>query len=210
VALGAFGLDADINNRAFLRKVLQDGSLSGTAFAAKLADKRYMELSAAFGFGDFAVSRNQIKGFAEKFLPSYRQRQFEIAVGNTSDSMRLALNAEREVKALAGKKTTEDARWYTVMGNTPLRTVFQTAFSLPSSFASLDIDRQLNVLKDRARRLFGDEGVAQFSDPAKLEALLRRYLTQADQAGGSLQGNASALQMLQPARGGSGLLSILY
>jgi hypothetical protein len=55
--------------------------------------------------------------------------------------------------------------------------VFQTAFSLPSSFASLDIDRQLNVLKDRAQRLFGDEGVAQFSDPAKLEALLRRYLT---------------------------------
>jgi len=209
VALGAFGLDADINNRAFLRKVLEDGSLSRDALAAKLADKRYLEFSAAFGFGDFAVSRNQIKGFAEKFLPDYRQRQFEVAVGNSSGSMRLALNAEREVKALAAKKTTEDARWYTVMGNTPLRTVFQTAFSLPASFASLDIDRQLGVLKDRAQGIFGDAGVAQFSDPAKLDALLRRYLTQADQGAVSLRGNPAALQLLQPSRGTSGLLSLL-
>ena len=40
VALGAFGLDADINNRAFIQKVLEDGTLSQDALANRLADNR--------------------------------------------------------------------------------------------------------------------------------------------------------------------------
>ena len=209
VALGAFGLDADINNKFFLRKVLEDGTLSADALSSKLADKRYQEFSAAFGFGDFAVPRTKLSDFADKMLTRYSQRQFEIAVGTRSDSMRLAMNAEREVGALAAKKTGEDAKWFTVMGNAPLRAVIQTAFNLPKSFASVDIDQQLGVFKERARQFFGADSVTQFSDPAKMDALLRRYLTLADQGGASVSGGTVALQLLQSARGASGLLSLL-
>jgi hypothetical protein len=209
VALGAFGLDADINNTFFLRKVLEDGTLSTDALSGKLADKRYQEFSAAFGFGDFAVPRTKLSDFADRILARYSQRQFEIAVGTRSDSMRLALNAEREIGALAAKTAGEDAKWFTVMGNAPLRTVIQTAFNLPRSFASVDIDQQLGVLKERARQFFGADSVTQFSDPAKMDALLRRYLTLADQGGASVSGGTAALQLLQSARGASGLLSLL-
>lgn len=209
VALGAYGLDADINNKFFLRKVLEDGTLSADALSSKLADKRYQEFSAAFGFGDFAVPRTRLSDFADKMLTRYGQRQFEIALGARSDSMRLALNAEREIGALAAKTTGEDAKWFTVMGNAPLRAVFQTAFTLPRSFASVDIDQQLAVFKERARQFFGDDTVAQFSDPAKLNALLRRYLTLADQGGAPASGATAALTLLQSARGASGLLSLL-
>lgn len=209
VALGAFGLDADINNKFFLRKVLEDGTLSADALASKLADKRYQEFSAAFGFGDLSVPRTQLADFADKTLTRYKQRQFEIAVGERSESMRLALNAEREVTALAAKTLSDDAKWFTVMGNAPLRAVFQTAFNLPRSFAAVDIDQQLGVFKDRARQFFGDEGIAQFSDPAKRDALLRRYLTLADQGATSLAGQSAAVQLLQSARGASSGLSLL-
>ena len=209
VALGAFGLDADINNTFFLRKVLEDGTLSADALSSKLADKRYKEFSAAFGFGDFSVPRTKLSDFADRILTKYSQRQFEIAVGTRNDSMRLALNAEREIGALAARTTGEDAKWFLIMGNAPLRAVIQTAFNLPKSFASVDIDQQLGVFKEKARQFFGADTVTQFSDPAKLDALMRRYLTLADQGGPPASGGTAALQLLQSARGASGLVSLL-
>ena len=55
VALGAFGLSGDLNNRFFIRKVLESSALDTKSLANKLSDKRYGELSPAFGFGTFAT-----------------------------------------------------------------------------------------------------------------------------------------------------------
>jgi len=43
VALGAFGLDDDIDNRFFIRRVLEDGSADPAALGNRLADKRYLD-----------------------------------------------------------------------------------------------------------------------------------------------------------------------
>ena len=48
VALGAFGLDDDINNRALLQKVMEDGTAAPASLANRLADERYAQLSVAF------------------------------------------------------------------------------------------------------------------------------------------------------------------
>ena len=82
MALTAYGLEGDINNKAFIRKVLEDGTLKEGALANRLADKQYQKLSAAFGFGDFPVPRSKLSDFADKTLALYRTRQFETAVGN--------------------------------------------------------------------------------------------------------------------------------
>ncbi|MFP7673587.1 DUF1217 domain-containing protein [Marivita sp. S0852] len=50
VALGAFGLDADIQNRAFIEKVLTSDLSDESSLANKLADKRYRELAETFNF----------------------------------------------------------------------------------------------------------------------------------------------------------------
>ena len=44
VALGAFGLQDDLPNRAFIRKALEEGTTNRDAFVNKLADKRYLWL----------------------------------------------------------------------------------------------------------------------------------------------------------------------
>lgn len=54
VALGAFGLQADINNRFFIQKVLEDGTSNSDALANRLSDRRYRQFSDAFGFGPTA------------------------------------------------------------------------------------------------------------------------------------------------------------
>jgi hypothetical protein len=198
VALGAYGLDSDINNKAFIRKVLSDGTLRDGALANRLADKQYQKLSAAFGFGDFATPRNKISDFSDKMLGLYRQRGFDVAVGEQNGDLRLALNLERELPALASKSGSDDLLWFTVMGNAPLRQVFQRALGLPDSFAAVSLDRQLVTFKDRAERQFGSDSLRQFSDPKKMEDLVTQFFARsATGTSGMNARGATALTILQ-------------
>lgn len=198
VALGAYGLESDINNKFFVKKVLADGTLTDGALANRLANKQYEKLSAAFGFGDFSTPRNKLSDFADKTLALYKQRQFETAVGEQNGDYRIALNAERELPALAKKSGSEDTLWYTVLGNIPLRRVFEGALGLPKSFGSIDLDQQLAAMKNRLEARTGSNSLRQFSDPAKLENIIRRFLVQSDISNSSSQTpQSSALELLQ-------------
>ena len=198
IALTAFGLEGDLNSTAFIRKVLEGGTLKEGSLANKLADKQYQKFSSAFGFGDYSVPRTKISTFPDEILSAFRARSFETAVGDQNNTYRLALNAEREVAAVAAGFSSDNAKWYTILGNQPLREVFQTALGLPKSFASIDIDQQLSVLKTRTQAAFGAETVTQFKDPARMEALVRRYITRAEMQdqGAASSSSAIALQLL--------------
>lgn len=199
IALTAFGLEGDVNSRAFIQKILEGGTLKEGALANKLADKQYQKLSAAFGYGDFSVPRTKLSTFTDEILAQFRTRSFETAVGEQNNTYRLAMNAERELPALAVKSTSETAKWFTVLGNAPLREVMQTALGLPKSFSSIDIDQQVSVLKARTEAAFGSSDLAQFRDSAKLEALTRRFLLQSEIQGQATNNSpaARALALLQ-------------
>lgn len=176
VALGAFGLEGDLDSRAFVRKVLESPSSDPGALANRLADKRWLEFARAFGFAEPGGPFTRLPGFAERIVAAYETRQFEIAVGGRDASMRLALTADRELAALSLRRGTPDALWFAVMGNPPLRQVFETALGLPAAFGALDIDRQLEVLREKTDRALGSGEVAQFADPGKREDLIRLFL----------------------------------
>jgi hypothetical protein len=199
IALTAFGLEGDVNSRAFIQKILEGGTLKEGALANKLADKQYQKLSAAFGYGDFSVPRTKLSTFADEILAQFRTRSFETAVGEQNNTYRLAMNAERELPALAVRSTSETAKWFTVLGNAPLRQVMQTALGLPKSFSSIDIDQQVSVLKARTEAAFGSSDLAQFKDSAKMEALTRRFLLQSEILGQATNNSpaARALALLQ-------------
>lgn len=211
VALGAFGLEADIDNRYFIRKVLEDGTLDPDALGNRLADKRYLEFSAAFGFGDFATPRTKLSDFADSILASYETRGFEAAVGARDGNIRLAMNAQRELSALAGRGISDEAKWFTVMGSAPLREVIQTALGLPAAFAAVDLDQQLGVFRDRADRVLGSPDIGQFEDPDRIETLIRAFLVRAEaQANAQVySAQATALTLLQSSPAGGDLLSRL-
>lgn len=178
ISLTAFGLEGDLNSKAFIQKVLEGGTLKEGSLANKLADKQYQKLSAAFGFGDFSVPRTEISTFADEILSQFRARSFEAAVGQQNNSYRLAMNAEREIPALAARNTSETAKWYSVLGNAPLRQVVQTALGLPKSFSSIDLDQQVAVLREKTQAAFGSPDISQFTDSTKMEALVRRFMFQ--------------------------------
>ncbi len=209
VALGAFGLDEDINNKFFVRKVLEDGTLSGDALSNRLSDKRYLEFSKAFGFGDFDTPRSVLSDFPDKIGDAYKVKQFEIAVGEQDENMRLALGLDSALADIAARDTTENGRWFAVMGEAPVRAVFEKALGLPSSFGALDLDQQLSTFRERTESRFGESEVAQFSDPEKREELVRLFLLRADiegsSSGQSNAGGSAALAILQSSNGVAGL-----
>ena len=199
VALGAFGLEADITNKAFIQKVLEGGTLDARSLANRLADKQYVKLSAAFGFGDFKIPSTKVSTFPDQILKDYKSRSFEVAVGDQDGDLRLALNAERELTALAAKTGSEDTKWFTILGNTALKRVFTKALGLPRSISAVDLDQQLRVFKEKAADIFGANTISQFTDTAKVDSVIRRFLvrSQADALTSTTGSGAAALAMLQ-------------
>jgi len=199
VALKAFGLESDINSKFFIRKVLDDGTLAPDALSNRLTDKRYLELSKAFGFGDFDTPNTKLSDFPNKIRAAYLEQSFEVAVGEQDENMRLSLGTERELADVLSKDLSDNGRWYTIMGNPPLRKVFETALGLPSSFGALDLDLQLKTFREKAQRVFGGAEVSQFSEPEKQEKLVRMFLVRAEINSGSIgfSPGAAALTLLR-------------
>lgn len=198
VALGAFGLADDINNTFFIQKVLTEGTIEDTAFANKLADKRYFELAKAFSF-DLSPPNTVLSTFPGKITEAFQTRQFEVAIGNQDENLRLALSLDRELIALKDRDLSETASWFTIMGTPPLRSVFEKALGLPPQIGALDVDRQLEVFRDKALVTFGTSDPTEFTDPERQEDLIRRFLLRADlgNVGASTNSGSVALALLQ-------------
>lgn len=198
VALGAFGLSADLDSGYFIKRILGDGTTDPGALSNRLADKRYRAFSAAFGFGEITPPRTQNLGFAEDIATRYRVQAFETAVGSQNADLQLALNLDRELGELATRGISDTAMWFSVMGAERLRRVFDTAFGLPKSFAALDLDTQLATYRSRARAAFGSAEAAQFADPARREELIKRFLVRAEIAAITVDtsGSSTALALL--------------
>ena len=200
VALGAFGLDEDIGSKYFIEQILSSDLSDSTSLASRFTDKRYQSLAAAFGFGAPDGPYTNDTSFAADIVSAYKGRQFEISIGDTAPDMRLALGFERDLKDIAAGTGSNDAKWFNVMANSPVRNVIQTALGLPVSFASLDLDQQLGEFKSRSQKVFGTANVIDLSTPENVEEIIDRFLTRSqieELASSSLSGASVALALLQ-------------
>ena len=195
VALGAFGLSGDINNTAFIRKVLSEGTLNEDAFANRLADKRYAALARTFGFGDLGA-RTGLPRFPDQIIARFETQRFQEAVGQQNGDMRLALGLSQGLTEVLDSSSSDTARWFAMMGNAPLRKVFETAFGLPSSFGRIDLDQQLEGFRSRAQSLFGTDKLADFTDPAIQEKMIRLFLVRSELQTTSATSSASIVLSL--------------
>lgn len=170
VALGAFGLDTDIANKAFIRKVLDSDLGDRASLANRLGDKRYLKFAEAFKNIGNAASTGQA------ITDAYVQRQFEKRVGEGNESYRLALNARNEMKAFTTRTSSDKTMWYEVLGNKALRTVFEGALGMNSSIANLPIDRQLEMFVSASERVLGSSSFSEIGTSEKIDKLVTRYL----------------------------------
>ncbi len=198
VALGAFGLSGDLDSRFLIRKVLEGGVTDPDALANRLTDERYKDLAGAFGFDAPDGPRSQDAGFAERIIEQFRRRSFEVAVGQTDESLRLALNADRALERLAADPGPGDTGWFRIMGTPPLRAVFEIALGLPDGIAQLDLDKQLELFKDRAARRLELTDLSDLAEAGVRDKLVETFLLQEQIRSVAAQSPAAtALTLLQ-------------
>jgi len=199
IALGAFGLEEDSYKKALVQKILEDGTTADDALANTMGDDRYVQFSEAFGFGPGeTVKTGSLQDMAD-LIYTNKVQAFEKAVGEQDQDLRVAMYAQHEVLALAEDGTSVDTKWFNVMGQPALQDMFVTALGLPESFGQIDIEQQLDVMKDRAYALFGSDDLSIFSDPDQLKKLTNTFLARAQIAdfNASQSSGATALMLLQ-------------
>ena len=176
VALDAFGLGEDIYKKAYIEKILTDGTSADDALANRLGDDRYVQLSEAFGFGPGDTVKTGSAEDMANLVFTNKVQAFEEAVGEQEESMRVALYGQREIVNLANDGSSVNTQWFNVMGQSALREMFEVALGLPKSLSQIDLDQQLETFKSRSERLFGTDDISDFSDPDLMKKLVNTYL----------------------------------
>lgn len=199
VSMVAFGLGDDLYKKAFIEKVLEEGTIDSGSLANRLVDRRYTEFAEAFGFDNPLVDNTKLDTFRDNIIGKFLDQNYEIAVGEQDPSLRLALYFKREGADIS--EAGGDTGWFALMGDTASRTVLTTALNIPTEVASLDIDTQLELFQDRAKSVLGIDDPAQLSDPEVMDKLISRYLIIDEATNGSSAGSAgsTALTLLQAA-----------
>lgn len=203
ITLTSFGLQDDFSSKFYIKKILSSDFLDEKSFANKLSNKQYKNLTSMFGFGTYDTPKNKSSDFADKILKNYERKLFEISVGEVDNNIRLALNAETELKEISLIDTSENTKWYSILSSPPLRKVFETRFSLGSQFGIIDIDRQVNILKKHVKSAFGEDTISQFSDPTKTDKLIKSFMVRSSLIDNATAGYSSAHVALNVLRGGS-------
>ncbi len=200
VVLGAYGLGDEIDKRAFIRRILDEGVDDPAAFGSRLNNQSYKEMARDLKL-DTDFPRTSFITVQDRIVSNYLEQTFEISVGDQSESLRLALDFKRRAGDVA------ERGWFALMGDTPNRAVLETALGLPSDIGSFDIDKQKELFENRALTLFGSKDPAIFSDPATLDKVVSRYLVLDEALNGSIGANvrgATAVTLLSNITSGFG------
>ena len=207
VVLGAYGLQDDLPNKFFIRKVMEDGTSSPEALSNRLADPRYAALAEELNFSEGRPALLSSPEFLERLETDFKRQRFEVAVGQQDVPLRLSLGLERELGSLTERIKSADAQWFAVMGNPPLRRVFEAALGLPKEIGSLDIDQQLVVFRDRAEAKFGFSTPGEFNSPKAVEDLRRAFLVASESARPT---SSPLLSLFNPQSSSVNILQSLY
>ncbi|MBU2956187.1 DUF1217 domain-containing protein [Paracoccus sp. 1_MG-2023] len=192
-ALSAFGLEDDIANKAFIQKVLESDISDSSSLVNRLSDKRYLRMAEAFGFGGATPAAD----LGETVGAAFVQREFERRIGEGDENLRLALNARRELEAMVGRDSSDKTLWYEVMGNPPLREVFEGAFGFSDNYAQLDVDRQLEEFMEASERYLGTSSFADLTESGMIDKLIINFMARSQIETGTVQNRYStALTLL--------------
>lgn len=193
LSLTSAGLEGDLQSRFFIRKVLESDLSDPKSFANRLTDKRY----AAFAKSITAAMGSRGGAAIENVIGNHRQAELEARVGAVDPDLRVALYARREIATIASASSTENTKWYQILGSSPLRKVVGGALGIGTSYAKLPLDRQLDEFRNAAGKLFGTSDAKAIAEPANMEKLIQRFLIRSQATQGTTSNYSAALQLLR-------------
>ncbi len=159
-AMKSFGLQEMDYAKAFMRKVLTEGIDNPESFANKLTDRRYREFAETFNFARYGGTATIFERARQGTVDRYVRQTLEMDAGKSNEGVRLALYFER-------KADTVETPFH-LMADRALLKVTQIALGIPEATATMDIDRQAEMITKKL-------DVADLKEPAKLAKFLERF-----------------------------------
>ncbi len=159
-ALSSVGLDPAKEDPKFIRSVLEGGVRDADSIANKQSNKAYKALAAAFNFEAYGEDATTYHASQQPVVDKYMRQTLEEDAGQSNEGVRLALYFQRNASKLTD--------WYQVLADKALAQVVRTAFGFPDSFASANIDKQVQLFESKM-------DIADFADPEKLEKFITRF-----------------------------------
>lgn len=171
VALGAYGLESQVNSKALLRKLLSEDPSASTSLANRMADTRYQNFAKAFASlredGGAAIGDAQN---IDAVVSAYQETQYEKAVGRNDTAARQALYFTRVAPKATGSI-------YQVLTDSTLSTVVREAYGLPKETAALDVKQQVRQLQAKGF------DYTKLSDEKYVKSLVNKFLASQDASG---------------------------
>ncbi len=159
-ALTAYGLDPSLEPPTRIRQMLEGGIADPKSPANQLTDKAYVAFVTAFNFAEYGEATTTRTPAQLPSIDKFLRQTLEQNAGKENEGVRLALYFERKASTLTN--------FYEILADPALAKVVRTALSLPDSFASADIDRQVKLFEEKL-------DIDDFTDPARLEKFLTRF-----------------------------------
>lgn len=159
-ALKAHGLEDMAYAKAFIRKVLTEGTDSAEDFANKLSDSRYKDLAASLNFAGLGAAATAVDRAQKGVVDKFQRQTLEEDAGEENMGVRLALYFERTAPTI--KSGME------ILADDALSEVVRTTLSLPDEIIGADIDRQSKYIEEAIN-------IKDFQDPTKVGKFLERF-----------------------------------
>jgi hypothetical protein len=175
VATAAFGIArpaglSDAQWTAQLKGVLTSNIADPKSAASKLGTP-YRDMAAAFTFApDGTTTRDpaqlaQSKKAAILTADPYAQQAMDTEATGQNKAVGLALRFQQQAPTITSA--------YQILADKSLLAFVQTAFNLPSSMSTLDIDTQARIITDAVKP-------ADLQDPKKLATIIKNFATRTD------------------------------
>ena len=177
-ALQAYGLGDQINNKALIRKVLEQGVNNPRALANTLPNPNWKKFASAFTFNTSGSNAPSSPASVATTTSDYVEQQLEADQGQSDPGVELALYFKRVAPTSANN--------YGLLADKNLLEVVQTIFGLSPTASAAQIDKEAAQLS----KLVPPSEVA---DPKKLERLVERFAAAYDSKYGPASGNSSGL-----------------
>ena len=159
-ALQAYGLGDQVNNKALITKVLQQGTTNPKALANTLPNAAWKAFANAFNFSATGSAAPGSSTSVATTTSDYVEQQLENDQGANDPGVQLALYFQRVAPTITSG--------YSVLADKNLTEIAQTIFNLPAGTSSSQIDKEAAALKTLMP-------VSELQNPAKLKSLVERF-----------------------------------
>ncbi|EKF18071.1 DUF1217 domain-containing protein [Nitratireductor pacificus] len=159
-AMVAHGFTDEVIDKRALKALLEGGVDDPKSPANQQSDKRFLALATTFNFERYGEDTTTHNATQAPAIDKYLRQTLEEDAGKQNEGVRLALYFQRKASSIRS--------YYEFLAEPALAKVVRTALGFPEALAQANIDKQVDLIKDRI-------DLEDFKDPEKLDEFLTRF-----------------------------------